>query len=431
MIEYSREARKAFLLAVHFTSDKLGVTFESLKELESLARSLDFKVVGQEYQTRVSPDSNSYFGQGKLRKIKESIRNKAVDVILIDHDLSPNQGKYIETFLDCLVLDRTQLILEIFARHAQTQESKNQVELAQLKYMLPRLVGMWAHLDREKGGIGASKGTGEKQINIDRTLVRKRIDRLGKALAKIERERAVQSKKRSDCFQACIVGYTNAGKTSVMNALTGVHLPTENRLFATLDSTTRILDGAFSPQIVVSDTVGFIRNLPHNLVASFRSTLSVVKDADLLLHIVDASGSQIRQHIETTEGVLKEIESDHIPNFLVLNKIDRVTDKLDRLILAKTYPEAIAVSALDERGIDILKRKTVEYFQNQLIRQSTILPYHQANLLSKCYQLGKVEEVRYSEIHLALTQTNSRILRKMLAAIQSDERRNCGKSLFY
>ena len=418
MIEYSQEFPKALLLAIHCKAHKLDNTLESLEELHSLARSLDFDVVGREYQTRISPESKSYFGQGKLEEVREIAKAKAVDIVLIDHDLSPNQGKYIETFLDCLVLDRTQLILEIFSRHAQTPESKNQVELAQLQYMLPRLVGMWAHLDREKGGIGTSKGTGEKQISIDRTLIRKRIHHLERTLNKIAKERAVQSKRRSNCFQVAIVGYTNAGKTSLMNALTGVRLTADNKLFATLDSTTRILNDKSNPKVVLSDTVGFIRNLPHNLVASFQSTLSVVKDADLLLHVVDASHPNIAQHIETTELVLREIESDAVPRFLLLNKIDRVTSKLDRLILAKSYPDGIAVSAFDDKLIAALRARIDEYFQNRMVRKSAFLPHDRANLISKFYQLGKVEEIQYSEegiaINLALTRANSRILENIL-----------------
>ncbi len=418
MIEYSQENKKAYLLAIHLKSDKLDVTLESLKELNSLARSVDFNIVGQDYQSRVSPDSKSYLGRGKLIEIKEVIKDQGVDVVLFDHDLSPNQGKYIETFWECMVLDRTQLILEIFAQHARTPESKNQVELAQLKYMLPRLVGMWAHLDREKGGIGASKGTGEKQINIDRTIIRKRINYLEKVLTKIARERAVQSKRRSECFQVGIVGYTNAGKTSLMNEMTGAKLLAENRLFATLESTTRLLNKKQNPQIVLSDTVGFIRNLPHNLVASFRSTLSVVKEADLLLHVVDASSPNIEEYISTTENVLAEIEANEIPQILVLNKIDRVSAKLDRLIFKKTYPESITVSTFDAESVNSLKTRIETYFQNQMIKQRTILAYHQANLISKFYQLGRVEEINYSEegilIDLVLTPTNNRILGKIL-----------------
>ena len=279
-------------MALHLKSDRLDDTLDSLQELSSLAVTLGFKLIGSEVQSRSTPDSKSYIGGGKLKEIKEIIKEEKVDIVLFDNELSPNQGKYIEGFLDCMVWDRTQVILEIFANHARTPESRDQVELAQLKYMLPRLVGLWAHLDREKGGISASRGTGEKQINIDRKLIRSRITRLENALKKVEKERGVQSKRRAECFQVGVVGYTNAGKTSLINRLTGAELLSEDKLFATLESATRILPSETKPDVLISDTVGFIRNLPHNLIASFRSTLSVVRDADLLLHVVDASSPQ-------------------------------------------------------------------------------------------------------------------------------------------
>ena len=418
MIEYSQENKKVYLLGVHLKSQKLEVTISSLEELESIARSLDFDIIGKMHQSRVSPDSKSYFGQGKLNEIKDIIASEKIDIVLFDHDLSPNQGKYIETYLDCLVLDRTQLILEIFAQHAKTPESKNQVELAQLKYMLPRLVGMWAHLDREKGGIGASKGTGEKQINIDRTLIRKRIHHLEATLQKVAMERKVQNKKRSDCFQVGIVGYTNAGKTSLMNGLTGVELLAQHKLFATLESTTRILSDTQSPNILLSDTVGFIRNLPHSLVASFRSTLSVVRDADLLLHVVDGSSPDLKEHIRTTEEVLKEIGASNIPVLLVLNKIDQVIEEMDSMILTKEYAEAIFCSARNEELINLLKQKITHFFNQKMIQKETTIPYRHAGLVSKLYQISRVENIAYEEhgiqVSHAMTQINERILEKIL-----------------
>jgi GTP-binding protein HflX len=317
-----------------------------------------------------------------------------------------------------MVWDRTQLILEIFVKHARTPESRDQVELAQLKYMLPRLVGLWAHLDREKGGINASKGTGEKQISIDRRLIDKRIARLESSLKKVASERRTQSKLRNTCFQIGVVGYTNAGKTSLMNQLTGADLLAEDKLFATLESATRILPCKIKPDILISDTVGFIRNLPHNLVASFRSTLSVVKNADLLLHVVDASSPNIKQHIETTEQVLKEIEAYNVPRLLVLNKIDLVTDRLDRLILSKSHPLGELVSANNPELISRLKIRIEQHFQHSFIRDNLLLPYSRADILSRLYQLGTVEQVEYAEdgIHIthAINQTNKRILTNLL-----------------
>lgn len=418
MIEYSQEAKKVFLLAVHLKRDKVEVALNSLSEIDSLARSLDLNVIGQTYQTRVAPDSKSYLGQGKLLEVKEIIQTEKVDLVLIDHDLSPNQGKFIENILGCMVWDRTQLILEIFAGHARTPESQSQVELAQMKYMLPRLVGMWAHLDREKGGIGASRGTGEKQINIDRTLIRKRIHRLETFLQKVEKERQVQSKNRSSCFQVGIVGYTNAGKTSLMNKLTEEKLLSQDKLFATLESTTRVLRGNHNPEILISDTVGFIRNLPHNLVASFRSTLSVVREADVILHVLDASNENIEQHIQTTEEVLQHIEAQKIPQIIVMNKMDQVEDNLDTMILKKTYPDACFISTFDDESVEGLKVRIEDFFKQHMVVRNLILPYKNSDLIAKLYELGHVQDLKYEEeginVGLSLTQTNDERLKRIL-----------------
>lgn len=409
-----------FLVSLHLKSEKMEHTLDSLQELASLAKTLGFKKRGQMVQSRSTPDSKSYIGAGKLKEIKDIVKRRKINIVLFDHELSPNQGKFIETFLDCMVWDRTQVILEIFANHARTPESRDQVELAQLKYMLPRLVGLWAHLDREKGGISASRGTGEKQINIDRKLIRTRITRLENSLKKIARERSVQSKQRSTCFQIGVVGYTNAGKTSLINRLTGAELLAENKLFATLESATRQLPTDTKPDLLVSDTVGFIRNLPHNLIASFRSTLSVVMEADLLLHVVDASSDSIEQHIQTTEQVLNEIGAGKVPRLLVLNKMDQVEEEMDRMILMKSYPGSISVSTFDEEQVESLKEHVREHFAKSFVRECTILPYTKTDLLSRFYELGTVEEVEYAEdgIHIthAATVASRNILNELLKA---------------
>jgi GTPase len=420
LINYSQEKQRVFLVALQLKSEKAEDTLDALQELASLATTLGFRVTGQKIQSRSTPDSKSYIGAGKLQEIKDIVGRKKIDIVLFDHELSPNQGKYIESTLDCMVWDRTQVILEIFASHARTPESRDQVELAQLKYMLPRLVGLWAHLDREKGGISASRGTGEKQINIDRKLIRTRITRLEKSLKRIARERSVQSKKRSSCFQIGVVGYTNAGKTSLINRLTGSELLEQDKLFATLESATRILPTDTKPDLLVSDTVGFIRNLPHNLIASFRSTLSVVMDADLLMHVVDASSPNIEQHIETTKNVLREIGAEKIPRLLVFNKMDRLEEEMDRMILMKTYADSVAVSALEPEKVELLKENLIEHFSQMFVRDCTILPYSKGELLSRFYQLGTVEELEYTEdgIHIthATTRVNKNILNELLKA---------------
>ena len=407
-----------YLFALHLKSEKIETALDSLSEMLALAQTMGFEIVGQDRQSRDRLDSRSYIGTGKLNDIRDYVSQNNIDLVLFDRELSPNQGKYLEKFLGCMIWDRTQLILEIFADHARTQESKDQVELARLKYMLPRLVGLWAHLDREKGGISASRGTGEKQINIDRKLIGKRISRLEKSLKKTAREREVQSRQRSTCFQVGVVGYTNVGKTSLLNSLTGANLSVENKLFATLESTTRVLPGLSKPDILISDTVGFIRNLPHNLIASFRSTLAVVRGADLLLHVVDAASTIIEQHILTTEQVLKEIKAEKIPRLLVLNKTDLVEGDMDLLIHSKQYPGSVMVSAFDSEKVEYLKKNIANHFQQSFSRDNVLFPYDRSDLLSKLYSLGIVEKVEYKEegirVNYAITQTNKKILKDLL-----------------
>ncbi|MGK0290071.1 MAG: GTP-binding protein HflX [bacterium] len=421
---------KTYLVTVHIKSEDLFEAQDSFDELEFLATTLDLNVIGKTMQSLPAIEKRSYVGSGKLDEIKESISQLEVDLLIFDSELSPQQGKYLESKLDCMVWDRTQLILEIFAQHAQTAESKTQVELAQLKYMLPRLVGMWAHLDREKGGIGASRGMGEKQVNIDRTLLRKKVQLLERSLTKTRKERKTQGKHRKNFIQVGIVGYTNAGKSTLMNMLTDEDLLVENKLFATLDSTTRILKGVTKPDILISDTVGFIRKIPHGLVASFHSTLEVLKEADLLLHVVDASHPFMDDHIRTTRGVLKEVGVKGIPTIVVLNKMDLVTDKVDQLMLTSNYPGAIQVSALNPNSKKQVRDEVKGFFQENLIKRNTMLSYDQTNCLSYLYELSMVDEIKYEEdgIHIihTMTPTNEKKLKAILlkhsVTISSDEK---------
>ena len=310
--------RKALLLAVQTPDISDADLADSLRELEDLAVSVGCKVVGRMVQARPRIHPGTFLGSGKLEQAETSMRICGAELAIFDSNLSPSQSENLERGLRRMVMDRTQLILEIFGRNVRTHEARIQVELAQLEYMLPRLVGMWAHLDRERGGIGGSRGMGEKQIDIDRSLIRHRIAKLKKELSHVAQERNTQKKRRDACFRASLVGYTNAGKSTLMNRLTSADVTVENRLFATLDPTTRALTRENRPPILLSDTVGFLKRLPHELVASFRSTLEVVADADLLLHVVDLSHEQFEEHIATTEEVLGEIGAATVPRMLVL-----------------------------------------------------------------------------------------------------------------
>ena len=393
---------KVFIVALNLKPSPLNETEESLNELEALAETLNLCVMGRVIQSRNSPDQRTFIGKGKLHEVENAVEELGIDVVLFDCELTPKQGQVLEKILGCMVWDRTQVILEIFARHARTSESKVQVELARLEYMMPRLVGMWSHLDRERGGISASRGMGEKQINVDRKIVRTRIGKLKKELEKIVSERQTQKKKRKDCFQIAIIGYTNAGKSTLMNLLTGNNLLTEDRLFATLESTTRILKGVTKPETVISDTVGFIRNLPHGLVASFRSTLDVVKDADLILHVTAANHSSVEEHISTTLDVLKEIGGGDIPAILVLNKSDLINDEIKKLILERKYSEAVMLSAFDIETKNILIDRIKTFFQDQFFSRKVKLPYNKSENLAYFYEHAVVENISYLDdaIHI-------------------------------
>jgi len=405
--------RQALLLAFQTPDISSPEVEESLDELEELTLSAGLEVVGRLVQSRDKMDPGSMFGAGKVGQIKSLIHQTQADTAIFDGTLSPTQGRHLENSLKVLVIDRTQLILDIFGANARTREAHLQVELAQLEYMLPRLVGMWAHLDRERGGIAGSKGMGEKQIDIDRTIIRNRISRLKKELRHVAMERTTQKKRRTDnCFRVSLVGYTNAGKSTIMNCLTDSQTIAEDRLFATLDSTTRVMSESTRPKILLSDTVGFIKRLPHELVASFRSTLEVAQDADLLLHVVDLSHDCWDEHIQVTEGVLEEIGAHTVPRLLVFNKQDLVQDKVRRLLAARQYPEALFFSA-QEDDPSLLKERIVRFFEKAMITTPMKLEYADYGDLSKIYRWSRVDDVKYEQdgIHLLITSTPANLER--------------------
>jgi GTP-binding protein HflX len=414
---------RALLLVVQTSDLPTDASVEdSLRELRELATSAGCVVVDEMVQSRGRIHAGTFISPGKLQEARERVLVSAADLVVFDNDLSPSQSKKVEEALKVLVLDRTQLILEIFRAGARTHEARAQVELAHLEYMLPRLVGMWAHLDRERGGIAGSKGAGEKQIDIDRSLIRHRIARLKKELRQQAQERDTQKKTRSNCFRVSLVGYTNAGKSTLMNRLTDAGVLVENRLFATLDSTTRILLKDQQPRILLSDTVGFIRRLPHQLVASFRSTLEVAKDADLLLHVVDMSHPSYADHIATTAQVLAEIGAESVPRILVFNKRDQVRDKVALMLAKRRHPEAIFLSALSD-DLEPLRARIVEFFDQSMVTTPLRLEYAHSRELAKIYKWSRVDEVRYEQdgIHLKITSTPANLRRIRTAVPSADE----------
>ena len=348
MQKNSAKREKAFLVGTVLRGITLSQVEEQLEELKSLADTAGADTLSISTQNRNKPDPATFIGKGKVERIINQSKELECNIIIFNDDVSPTQIKNLQKAAgdEIKVIDRTGLILDIFTKHAKSKEAKTQVELAFCQYLLPRLTRQWTHLERQMGGIGTRAGMGETQIEIDRRLIRDRISKLKKDLKRIDRERYTQSQRRKNEFRVAMVGYTNAGKSTLFNALTGANVYIQNQLFATLDTTIRQLDLGGHQPALLSDTVGFIRKLPHNLVASFRSTLKEVLESDLVLIVLDASSPILTEHVETIRDVLKELGADQIAEISVLNKIDLVTDENLVKMIQRQFPDAVAVSGL-------------------------------------------------------------------------------------
>jgi GTP-binding protein HflX len=392
MIPRSPEPERGFVLAVLAQGADED---DELAEVKELARTAGVEPVGQLAQRRTRPAQRTYVGKGKLEELKAQFAESGAESLLVDDELEPAQQRFLENQIDARVIDRTQLILDIFAQHAVTAEGKLQVELAQLEYNLPRMRGMWQHLERLGGGVG-TRGPGESQLETDRRLARRRITVLHGRLKDVERQRAIRRKerRRAETPTVALAGYTNVGKSTLLNALTGSEVSVENRLFETLDPTTRSFeyDGR---RYLVTDTVGFIRRLPHQLVQGFASTLEETLVADMVLHVVDASAPEEEQdrQIEAVESVLEEIGAGELPIDVVLNKIDRV-GPLARRRLANRFPQVLQVSARTGEGLDELREEIARRFGDRWERVRLLIPYEQGARLSELYALGTPVEER-------------------------------------
>jgi GTPase len=368
---------------------------EELAEMRELLRTAGVEPVGELVQRRPAPDPRTYVGKGKLRELKEAVTSADAESLIVDDDLDPGQQRRLEDELKLRVVDRTQLILDIFAQHAVSAEGKLQVELAQLDYNLPRMRGMWQHLERLGGGIG-TRGPGESQLETDRRLARRRIGQLKRRLQALERRRDTQRKarRRAETPVIALAGYTNTGKSTLLNALTDAQVRVDDRLFETLDPTTRSFarDGR---RYLVTDTVGFIRRLPHQLVEGFAATLEETVHADLVLHIADASAHDelLDETVAAVESVLAEIGAADLPVQLVLNKIDGV-DPLRRRRLANRFPDAVLISALTGEGLDDLRARVAERFAARLRSVRLLVPYEDGKELAELYELGAPIEER-------------------------------------
>jgi len=322
LIEHGKiERERAVLVGLVTASRQRGVAEESLEELGRLATTAGAVILAQRVQTRPRPDPAYFIGRGLVDELKEQLADLGANCVIFDDQLSPAQQRNLETAFEAKVIDRPILILDIFATGARTAAARLQVELAQLEYTLPRLTGAWVHFSRQYGGIGA-KGPGETQLEIDRRRVYDRVAHLKKKLAKLGVQRATQRRGRADYFKVALVGYTNAGKSTLFNLLTKAEIETADKLFTTLDSTTRVMSSGFPCRVMFSDTVGFIRKLPHQLVESFKSTLEEVALADLLLHVADCADPAMTEQIEQTRQVLADIGAEQVPYLMVYNKLD-------------------------------------------------------------------------------------------------------------
>lgn len=345
------ESEKAILIGLARDSRVRGEVADSIEELGALTLSAGATIVGKRIQVKPHPNPAFYIGKGLVEEIKAQLEETGGNCIIFDDPLNPAQQRNLEEALDCKVIDRSILILDIFATRARTAPARLQVELAQLEYTLPRLTGAWVHFSRQYGQIG-SKGPGETQLETDRRQVRERIATLKDKLKKLGTQRETQRKSRRDLFKVALVGYTNAGKSTLFNLLTKSDVQTANMLFTTLDSTTRVMSTGYPTKVIFSDTVGFIKKLPHQLVESFKSTLEEVSQANLLLHVVDCADQQLEDRIVQTRSVLEEIGADTVPYLLVYNKIDSLPDFLPPSLLDQAPPYLI--SAQQKLGISEL-----------------------------------------------------------------------------
>jgi len=394
----SEKRERTLLVGVIHRTNTEEIIEEHLEELTLLVDTAGAHVVGSITQKIQKINPVYYIGKGKAEQVVHQAKELDVDLIIFDDELSPTQTKnYQKICGEIKVLDRSALILDIFKKHALTKESKTQVELAHLQYLLPRLTRLWTHLERQMGGIGARAGAGETQIEVDRRLIRTRISKLKKDLVKIDKEREIQRKRRQSVFKVALVGYTNAGKSTLLKVLSGADVYIKDQLFATLDTTIRSVDIDSSHSFLLSDTIGFIRKLPHHLVASFHSTLNETTEADLLAIVLDASSPSVLEHYRVIRNVLIEIKADKIPHLIVFNKLDRLERDTQLEYLKNKLSEGLFISAQNCLGLDAFLHKIKMEMEECYLTAEFFVPYEQGKNISSVQKGVEVIRKTYNE----------------------------------
>lgn len=392
LLDLTAPVERAYLVGIENPGDGRWPIGRSLAELEALARTAGASVVGSAFQRRRAPDSAWYLGKGRAAELVDERAATDFNLLIVDDELTPAQQRNLEKLVDCKVLDRSALIIDIFAKHARTREGRLQVELAQLAYHLPRLTRMWTHLSRTGGGIG-TRGPGESQLETDRRLIADKIRKLRGELEDVKRQRATAARQRdrSEVSTVALVGYTNAGKSTLLNALASTDVYAANMLFATLDPTSRQVTLPTGQRVVMTDTVGFINKLPHDLVDAFRATLEEVARADLLLEVVDAADPDFIGQQAAVQQVLEQLDAADTPRITVFNKIDR----LDEARAGSPSPgsdRAAFVSAVHGQGLDALREQIAAMLRHQMVAVNAVVPYHRGELVARAKAAGDVTE---------------------------------------
>ena len=414
------DRERAILVGVSGRGIQKSTTEEYLEELALLADTAGADVLFKIIQERGRIDPAYFIGKGKVEEIARIVEDNEINLVIFDDDLSSVQVRNLERQIDCKILDRSGLILDIFASRAKTNEAKTQVELAQLQYLLPRLTRQWTHLSKQYGGIG-TKGPGEKQLETDRRIIRNRIRYLKDRLLRIDRERETQHKRRRELTRIALIGYTNVGKSTLLNLLADAGVFVEDRLFATLDATTRLVTLTPAQKVLITDTVGFIRKLPHHLIASFKSTLAEVTEADILFHIVDASSPQFEDQIEVVKTTLDELRSLDKPSVMVFNKIDRLTDRSFLKELEQRYENAVSISAA--RGINIsgLKEKILSLLEKDLTERTMVVKQSDYKVIALLHDVADVLEKTYLDNRVRIRfRISDAELRRVHALLQKE-----------